>query len=540
MITSDPILQYPPRVGVIDIGSNSVRLVIYDALKRVPIPIFNEKSMCGLARGLEETGHMNRTGVALAHQALARFFTITKFLNVHELYILATAAVRDASDGPGFMASIEEKYGVKAKIVTGQEEARYAAMGVASSVYHVDGVVADLGGGSLEFADVKGRTIGECVSFPIGLLRLLAQASGDMKKLRAIIDQHLKNHPIVKKLEGRTFYTVGGGFRSLARMHIAKTRYPLNIVHHYIIPGPNFQKMAHDISRMSLPELEQYPGVTLKRMEMIPTTALVAERIAALGKPRNITFSAHGIREGFLFSQLLKKGQQKDPLIAACEYIMKGQPDTIPYSNELMEWTKPLFEEGKHIIDHSQDPEPESKPFRNTRSNGLTVETPGLRRLRHAACILSEIARHEHNEYRAEIAFRRVMDSYLIGLNHPSRIYLALALFHRYEFDLEARLIADVKRLLKKEIAHHARVLGYAMRLARNIAAGAADVLPHTRLEANNVTITLHLNEKTRGLMGEAVSKRLGQLASALDLTPVISVSDARQPSWSEEESEEE
>ena len=533
-----PSSATPPRVGVIDIGSNSVRLVVYDALKRVPIPIFNEKTLCGLARGLEETGHMNRTGVALAHQALSRFTYIAKFLNVSELFVLATAAVRDASDGPAFVDSLKEKYDLNVQIISGQEEAKYAALGVASSIYHVDGMIADLGGGSLEIADVKGRNINDCASFQIGLLRLMAQTNGDVKKLRTVVDQHLKDHPIIKQLEGRTFYTVGGGFRSLARMHIAKTRYPLNILHHYIVPATNLQKMTHEISRMNLDQLEKYPGVTLKRMDMIATTAMVAERIIALGKPKNITFSAHGIREGFLFGQLIKKGQQKDPLIAACEYIMKGQPDTAPYSKELMDWLKPLFEDGKHLAHPNtseQTSESAVRPLWSIKGNALTAETPGMKRLRHAACILSEIARYEHTEYRSEIAFRRVMDSYLIGINHPSRIYLALALFHRYEFNPEANLITAVKKLLKKEIAHHARVLGYAMRLARNIAAGAPNILPHTRLEVSNVTLILHFDEVTHGLMGEAVNKRLGQLAAAIDLTPIISVPNDRRTDWRDE-----
>ena len=531
-------LQLPPRVGVIDIGSNSVRLVIYDALKRVPIPIFNEKSLCGLARGLEETGHMNRTGVALAYRALSRFSHVAQALKVNEIFVLATAAVREADDGMDFVHRIQEKFGFDVQIVSGTEEAKFAALGVASSIYRPDGIIVDLGGGSLELADVKGRETGDCASFPIGLLRLLTQSGDDRKKKKRIIDSYLKDNPIIHALKGRTFYTVGGGFRSLARMHIAKTKYPMNLLHHYTVPIPHFHKMVEKVSHTLPGELKLFPGVTLKRIDMLPTTALVAERIIAHGKPKNITFSAHGIREGFLFAQLLKRGQQQDPLITACEHIMKGQPDTAIYSKELMDWLKPLFEEGQHlqpVKTEAQAPS-EIKPLWSIKDHALTAETPGLRRLRHAACILSEIARHEHNECRSEIAFRRVLDSYLIGINHPSRIYLALSLFHRYEYTPNSDLIMPIKKLLKKDIAHHAQVLGYAMRLARNITAGAADILQHTHFEINNVNLILYFEPSVQGLIGESVSKRLGQLASSLGLTPIISTPGDKKNSWRDDE----
>src|SRR5690606_37484765 len=105
-----------------------------------------------------------------------------------------------------------------------------------------------------------------------------------------------------------------------------------------------FQKMVHNISRMTPAQLEEVPGMIFKRMETLPTTALVVERIIALGKPRCVTFSAHGIREGFLFASLSRHGQRQDPLIAACEYLMQGFQDAVPYSEELMDWLDPLFE----------------------------------------------------------------------------------------------------------------------------------------------------------------------------------------------------
>lgn len=528
-----------PRVGVIDIGSNSVRLVIYDALKRVPIPIFNEKALCGLARGLEETGWLNRNGVAMAHRSLTRFSHIASALGVIELYVLATAAVRDASDGKAFVADVERLHGLKVQIISGNDEAKFAALGVASSIYRADGVIVDLGGGSLEIAEVVNGEIGECRSFPIGLLRLLPH-NHDRKKLTEIIDSHLKASPVIKALEGRNFYTVGGSFRSLAKIHIAKSHYPINIVHHYTVSASSIQRMAHAVSQMQPDELEAMPGITLKRVEMLPCTALVVERIIALGKPRCVTFSAHGIREGFLFASLSRQGQEQDPLIAACEYLMQGFTDAVPYSEELMAWLDPLFE-GIYACNLFGRLEVIMRSGCDTGELEQPAESAGLKRLRKAASILSEIACLEHNEYRSEIAFRRVIDAYFIGINHPSRIFLAKTLFHRYQTEPDTALLERITKLLRPNVAHYALVLGLALRLARNITAGATKVLQHTRLEVNSQNLLLHFNEQTAGLAGDVVSKRLNKLASALNLTPVISLpEDQDRPKWVDNERDEE
>lgn len=524
----------PSRIGVIDIGSNSVRLVIYDALKRVPIPIFNEKALCGLAKGLEGTGQLNRNGVAMAHRSLRRFSHIAKALGVAELYVLATAAVRDASDGKAFVRDVEDLHKLRVRIVSGNDEAKFAALGVASSIYRADGVIVDLGGGSLEIAEVINGEIGECISFPIGLLRLMPY-NNNRKKLIEIIDSHLKNSPIIRSLEGRNFYTVGGSFRSLAKIHIARSHYPINIVHHYTVTSSNFQKMVHNISKMTSSELEDMPGVTFKRIEMIPTTALVAERIIALGKPRCLTFSAHGIREGFLFASLSKPGQKEDPLISACEYLIQNYPLAVPYSKELMAWLNPLFA-GIYARNLFSSNDGSS---RSGHDNGdlEQAESPGLKRLRHAACILSEIASLEHNEYRSEIAFRRIMDAYFIGINHPSRIFLAKTLFHRYQTEPDTALLERITKLLRPAVAHYAQVLGLALRLARNISAGATNVLHHTRLEVTTHNLFLHFDDESSGLVGDVVSKRLGKVANALGLTPVISLpEDQNRPKWTDKE----
>lgn len=477
------------RIGVIDIGSNSVRLVIYDGLKRVPVPLFNEKLFCSLARGLEETGRLNPEGVTLAHEALTRFAAIAQALDVSKLLVVATAAVRDAEDGPEFARSLEERYGMHVSVVSGLEEARLSALGVTSSMSMTDGMMADLGGGSLELTEIRDGVITDCQSFPIGMLRLLAQAGTDRQKMADIIDKHLKSTPIISRLQGRSFYTVGGGFRTLARIHIAKVGHPIRILHNYTIPGQKFHKLCQAVVKMPSSTLERIPDVSRKRIDMMPCTALVAERIMALGKPSLVTFSAQGIREGFIYDMLSEDEKAKDPLFEAARHIMRLYRGTNKYANRLAQWLNPLFPK----------------------------ETSAQKRLRKAACILSEIACLEHMEYRAEIAFQRVMDAFLTGIDHVDRVFIAMAVYHRYSANPDLALVGELQKLLPPKALEQARIIGMSMRLARNIAAGAYTILEHTSLRLTKEQVILELDPTTLNLQGDAVTKRLNQLADVLE-----------------------
>ena len=153
-------LQLGPTVAVIDIGSNSVRLVVYEALTRSPTPIFNEKALCGLGRNVLTSGRLADEAVARALASIRRFRVLCTQLNVGELHVLATAAVRDARNGPDFVAECEAICGVPLRLLSGREEATFAALGVVSGTYQPDGIVGDLGGGSLELVDIKGERIG--------------------------------------------------------------------------------------------------------------------------------------------------------------------------------------------------------------------------------------------------------------------------------------------------------------------------------------------------------------------------------------------
>ena len=144
-------------VAIVDIGSNSVRLVAFDNLDRSPIPAFNEKSLCALGNGVFSTGRLSKNGMEKALSALKRFRVLIDIMGITDVHVIATAAARDATNGPEFLSAAQDALGgAEVKLLSGQREAQLSAFGVLSGVHNPDGVVGDLGGGSLELIDVKG------------------------------------------------------------------------------------------------------------------------------------------------------------------------------------------------------------------------------------------------------------------------------------------------------------------------------------------------------------------------------------------------
>src|SRR6201994_679831 len=185
-------------LAVIDIGSNSVRLVVYEGLARAPTALFNEKALCGLGREVQTTGLLAADAVEKALTALRRFRALCRVQKVGRVYAIATAACRDASNGPEFIAKAEKICGCTIEILTGQEEARYSALGVISGIHKPDGIVGDLGGGSLELIDVHGHQVRGGVTLPLGSLALQDLSHKSLKRAERIVKNELSGVPQLK------------------------------------------------------------------------------------------------------------------------------------------------------------------------------------------------------------------------------------------------------------------------------------------------------------------------------------------------------
>ncbi len=473
-------------VAVVDIGSNSLRLVIYDGIRRSPVTLFNEKVMCGLGRGLERTGRLDPDGVELARANLQRFVALARSLGAGRLDVLATAAVRDASDGRAFVSEIQRRHRLKVQVLGGPEEGRLSAYGVLAGIPEASGIVGDLGGGSVELVPVAGGQVGAAATLPLGPLRLADYAEDD-RKLRDAIDKQLGLVPwLGSRVDGGAFYAVGGAWRALARIHMEQTHYPLHIIQHYTLPRSEAEDFLDIIARQSRKSLEKITTVSRKRLDVVPIAARVLQRLLRRTAPKQLVFSAYGLREGHLFSLLRGEAQREDPLLAACADLALTNRRFGADGDEVFVWTGALF----------------------------AGESAERRRLRHAAALLGDLAWHEHPDYRADQALHTVLYMPVAGLDHAERAWLAAAIYVRYggnEFNYEV-----LQALLDEEALEAARLAGLALRLAFTLSGGVAGLLGRSKLALDGNTLALTLGGDSAKRYGESVQRRLDSLGRAL------------------------
>jgi exopolyphosphatase/guanosine-5'-triphosphate,3'-diphosphate pyrophosphatase len=476
------------RVAIIDIGSNSIRLVVYRDSSRAPLSLFNEKVMCGLGRGLAASGRLNPEGREQALVNLARFRVLADHMRVCETLIVATAAVRDAVDGPAFVADMERVTGLKVKVISGQEEARLSALGLLSAIPDADGVVGDLGGGSLELVDVAGGKVGKLTSLPLGALRILDESGGSPRRAANLIKKQLKSLPWIGQLKGRDFYAVGGAWRALARMLMDHRHYPLHIIHNYAVPAEAAAGFFTKIHRLDKDGLKKLPNVSRRRLDALPYAALVFEQLAAVAEPRQIVFSAAGLREGVLFDLLPPSHREIDPLMAGAQ-ALAGPPRFELGYGELLEFVRPLLRADARIL-----------------------------RLAEAACRLSDIAWTEHPDYRAAQAYRRVLQLPVNGIDHGGRAFLAYAVALRYGASLTDLPDGTAQLLLSADDLRQAGALGVGLRLGYLLSGGAPGELGQCALTPANGELMLKLPSDGSVVLGDSVYRRLENLGRILDL----------------------
>ena len=484
-------------VAIIDIGSNSVRLVSYESLTRALTPTFNEKVLCGLGRGVATTGFLSDEAVAKALAALQRFKALCRTMGIADIRALATAAVRDAANGPQFLELAEKAIGCSIALLDGPREAQLAALGVVSSIYEPDGVVGDLGGGSLELTDVSAGKLGRGVTLPIGGLSLMELSERSPKKATKIVRDALAKVKQLDNLAGRTFHAVGGTWRSLARLHMRQRQYPMRVMHNYVIPTRDALDFAKLVERIEVEALLSIESVSSARRPLLAYGAAVLEEIIRQANPKEIVISALGVREGLLYEALPPEEQEQDPLISAARQFNVLRSRAPAHAEELFAWTS-QFLATTHLEEGPED-----------------------QRLRHAACLLSDIAWRAHPDYRGEQSYDLVANASFVGIDHPSRAFLALAASYRHvSNDQDVSPLA--RSLVSARQLDRARILGAAMRVAYIVSAAMPGVLPRTPLIAQKGRIALTLPSDLAPLNSDRLQSRLRQFARLIGGDPEV------------------
>jgi exopolyphosphatase/guanosine-5'-triphosphate,3'-diphosphate pyrophosphatase len=492
-------LDHGPPLAVVDIGSNSVRLVVYEGLSRSPTALFNEKVLCGLGREVQTTGLLAADAVEQALSSLKRYRALCTTMGVKKVLAIATAACRDAKNGRAFISLAERIIQADIDVLSGAREAELTALGVISGVHQGDGVVGDLGGGSLELVDVRGTKTRRGLTRPLGGLALADISSKSLKKAEKYVKKTLSALPMLRDCEDRTFYAVGGTWRALARLHMWQTGYPLHVMHGYTIAADDALEFARLVHRVDVSSLSNIEVVNNARRPLLAYAALVLEYVLRVGKPSQVTFSALGVREGLLYSMLKERDKKKDALIEAARDLNQLRSRSPRHGEELIEWTD-----------------------RFMVSSGL--DEPGEeRRLRHAACLLADIGWRAHPDYRGEQSLNIIAHGGFTAIDHPGRAYLALAVFYRHVgLVMDDELSPRLRELASTRMIDRARVLGAAMRLAYVISAAMPGVLPKARLGVERHRLALRLPGEFAALGGERVLSRLRSLSRLIGREPVM------------------
>ncbi len=482
---NDPKFRYLTRVGVVDVGSNSVRLVVFDGAARSPHYFYNEKIMAGLGAGLSETGKLNPEGRVRALNALRRFQTLANIMDIGPLTAVATAAVREATDGPECCEEVLRETGLTLHVIDGTEEARLSAQGVLLGWPDASGIVCDIGGSSMELADVSEGEIGTCLTSRLGPLRL---ASFDDPNTRQKVIRKTLGKLTAKLNRQDRLYLVGGSWRAIARLDMERKDYPMHVMHEYRMTEDDIAATISWINETGIEELRQRTGLSEARITLVPIACEVLRELITALSPREIAVSSYGLREGLLYEQMPEELRHRDPLIEACRHAEAKDARRPGFGRKLYKFISPLFE-------------------------NIAVNR---KRVVKAACLLHDVSWRAHPDYRHEVCFDNATRASLGGLTHRGRIILALALFHRYKNSREGSRFERYFELLAPGDTAGAEVLGKAMRFASMLTGDDANAMGTLEWDEQALFLRLTLPERSRPLFGEVASGRFAALAASL------------------------
>ena len=451
-------------------------MVIYRRYGRYPLPLFNERVTVKLGEGLDKNETLSPEKIELGLSALRRFSQIMRAISLERTFVIATAAVRRAKNATDFIKPAEDILGAPVTVLSAQDEARMVTLGLTANLQNVSGLIADLGGGSLELVLVKDGNVKESTSLNMG--HLSSRTKTEIVSLLNSVDW-------LEKLSGAPLYGIGGSFRALGSAYVKRTGYPLFLLHGLELKS----EIAMDILASLKGDRPDVQGVPDGRRASIGMAAEIMSSLIESSGVGKITISGTSIRDGIVAAMDNSAKPKKDPLLSACREIA-GHSQRFEGLNELLkECLAPV--------------------------TGL-FEMPDSRRLFEAACLLSDISWNEPPELRGAVAADRILALPIFSLSHKERAWLAKAVYHRYAGVKENKPTLPVfDKLLSPSEGDEALALGLGLRFALIFCAGIPDYLNAVTLVIDAKKMRFQIAPYGMSLFDEHSLRRLEVFAKA-------------------------
>jgi exopolyphosphatase/guanosine-5'-triphosphate,3'-diphosphate pyrophosphatase len=481
------------KQAIIDLGSNSIRMLIYDDFKLNPIPLFNEKAVCKLGKNLDKSKKLNADGCVSALKVLNRFKEILEVSEVRNLQIVATAALREADDAKSFLDKVEEIFNTEPRVLTGEEEAETAANGVILGFGNIDGVVADLGGGSLELTRVSNNIIHEKISLPLGVLRLMNNPIIKKKNLPKYIRNMLKDYKWLIEKKLKNLYVVGGTWRALLKNHIYQDDYPLHVLHQYRLNRYSAVKYLNKISNLNKSSLKSLEPITKSRTQFLPYSSIILNELIEIVDPKYIICSISGLREGHMDFIYNKDKTKIDILNSHIDTIVFQKGDFGKSYLKYFNFIKPAFD-GNEIFND---------------------------KLLNLSCILSKMDWGLGAFQKAGLVFNEVLNTPILQLSHQERVMIALASFWRH-CSLKYNPNYKYLGLLTNNQIINSKRVGAALRLSESLTSLSSLLLDEFKIYKRRQTLYLKIPRVHMDIVSKQVTKKFKALAKIMELESSI------------------
>ena len=461
---------------------------------RVPRLIYSEKVFCSLAKNLEIDNKIPKKNFKQAINVIKRFYKIAADIGSNEVIIFATAAVREAENGVKLKKEIESITKKEMIVLSENDEVKLSSQGVLSSFPNANGIIADLGGGSLELSFVINGVIQNYRSLKIGVVRFLNLFLKDKNGFEKSIKKELNKITWFKGDPDTTLYLVGGSFRSLAKLHIWATDYPLSIVHGYTIKKDEALNVIDLASNVRSKTIKEIPDIEQERSKTIPVAGQILKFLLKKIYLKKIIFCSQGLREGFIFSLLPPEEKKVDPLIFSSKKISKNFDNSFFDGELIFNWLQPIFQN----------------------------ENENFKRIRLALSHLSELSYWQNfKDIQANYALNTVLYYPFLSITHEQRVFLAMSIYISCGGKLLNTDILKFSRLLKKDATNAARVLGQSIKLSYLVSGGLYKNLEKFRIEAKNNEIFLITPNKKILKTSTKIQKTLKKISKLIRIKKI-------------------